>query len=399
MISKEEALKNLKNSKWIFDEEVQKIFKLLDGENNSTMAVGGFVRDSLLGIENKKKDIDFATILLPEQVIERAKAANIAYYPIGIEHGTITLRIGERTFEITTLRQDIETDGRHAKVKFGTDWGMDAKRRDFYINALYVNMRGELFDPIGGLEDCLKKRVRFIGNADNRINEDRLRVYRFFRFSASHGEQKFDEEGLIACQRAADKLGNISRERIGAEMMNMLKLKKIALTLNTMKNINIIPFDEAIIYQLEKFEQICLDENIKRDIARLAIIIHQFSAKKLQNMWRLANWQIRGAQQCLKGAETLTINNIAEVAYRYADYINMIPFIAGAIFDWDREKVKRISNELGQIKVKKFPIDGRILLEVGVSEGVELGKILARLEKDWIESGFNLSKEELLSKI
>ena len=140
----------------------------------------------------------------------------------------MTLRVGDLVAEVTTLREDVETDGRHAVVKFGTDWVRDAERRDFTLNALYVGMDGELFDPLGGADDCLAGIVRFIGDADQRIAEDRLRVYRFFRFSASHGQEQFDAEGLAAAVRAAGTLGELSAERVGAEMMRMLALPKVA---------------------------------------------------------------------------------------------------------------------------------------------------------------------------
>ena len=139
--------------------------------------------------------------------MSRASKAGLGAYPTGIEHGTVTLKSGSLVAEVTTLREDIETDGRRAVVKFGTDWTRDAERRDFTMNALYANADGELFDPLSGLADCLAGRVRFIGDPDMRIEEDRLRVYRFYRFSASHGGQKLDRDGHAACKRAVALLG------------------------------------------------------------------------------------------------------------------------------------------------------------------------------------------------
>src|SRR5690606_662941 len=149
---------------------------------------------------------------LPEDVTARAAASGVDAYPTGIEHGTVTLRLGTLTAEVTTPREDVETDGRRAVVRFGTDWVRDAERRDFTLNALYAEMDGTLFDPLGGVDDCLAGRVRFIGAPERRIAEDRLRVYRFFRFSASHGGEKFDPVGLAACRAAAGSLGALSAE-------------------------------------------------------------------------------------------------------------------------------------------------------------------------------------------
>ena len=201
----------ISDAEWLSRPAVQAIFAALDGPDGRTRAVGGVVRDSLIGRIREHADIDMATEFLPVTVMQRAKAAGIAAYPTGIEHGTVTLRLDETTVEVTTLRQDVVTDGRHAQVQFGTDWVADAERRDFTLNALYCDADGRLFDPLGGAGDLLNGRVRFIGDAARRIAEDGLRVYRFFRFSASHGGEQFDAEGLAACRDAADDLEHISR--------------------------------------------------------------------------------------------------------------------------------------------------------------------------------------------
>ncbi|MEQ1771499.1 MAG: CCA tRNA nucleotidyltransferase, partial [Devosia sp.] len=228
------ALQRLKDADWLRDAETRGLFALLDGAQGRTRAVGGAVRDTLTDRQRERADLDFATELLPEEVMARAKAAGIAAYPTGIEHGTVTLRGEHLVAEVTTLREDVDTDGRHAVVKFGTDWTRDAQRRDFTLNALYVGADGELFDPLGGAEDCLAGRVRFIGNAAERIREDRLRVYRFFRFSASHGNEHFDEVGLTAVTRAAGDLDELSAERVGFEMRRMLSLPRVSKTLRAM---------------------------------------------------------------------------------------------------------------------------------------------------------------------
>ncbi|MCF6343525.1 MAG: hypothetical protein L3J15_02450 [Devosiaceae bacterium] len=396
MIAKERALENLKNTAWLQDEATQEIFHLLDSEQGRTKAVGGIVRDSLIGRNGAKTDIDFATEFLPQEVIERAKKANIAYYPTGIEHGTITLRIGKKTFEITTLRQDIETDGRHAKVQFGTDWLADARRRDFTINALYVDYNGELFDPLSGLKDCLAGKVIFIGNADDRIKEDRLRVFRFFRFSASHAMQKLDEVGLAACKRAANDLGNISAERVGAEMERMLSLKYIAKSLTLMSEIGVLSLNASVLEQLFLYEDFIDNPAFE---ARLAIILGQYEKAKLQKLWRLSNVQIKGAVNLLNGAKLLHENKINEVAYHYKDIIVDIVPLAGAIYHWEHKKLLETSRRLSAIKVPPFPISGKTLIDAGIEPSPKFGEIISRLESEWIESDFKLSKSDLLSKL
>ena len=190
------------------------VFDALDGEGRATRIVGGAVRDALLGRD--VTDADLATVLLPADVIARAEAAGLKTVPTGIEHGTVTVVSGGRPFEVTTLRRDIETDGRHAVVRYSTDWKEDASRRDFTMNALYCDMSGEVFDPLGGLADLRASRVRFIGRAEDRIREDYLRILRFFRFFAWYGEGRPDPDGLRACARLKSGLCDpLRRARLG----------------------------------------------------------------------------------------------------------------------------------------------------------------------------------------
>ena len=185
--------------------------------------VGGAVRDTLLGLE--VKDIDLATALVPEEVIARLAKAGIRTVPTGIAHGTVTALLSEGPVEITTLRHDVSTDGRRATIAFADDWREDAARRDFTINALYADPdTGEIADFFGGLDDLAARRVRFIGDARQRIREDHLRILRYFRFQARFGSQPADAEAEAACAELAAMLKGLSRERIGMEMMNLLAL-------------------------------------------------------------------------------------------------------------------------------------------------------------------------------
>jgi poly(A) polymerase len=165
--------------------------------------------------------------LTPDVVIERAKAAGIKAVPTGVEHGTVTLVIDRKPFEVTTLRADVETDGRRAKVAFSTDWQTDAERRDLTINALYVDERGDVVDLVGGLADLEKRNIRFIGDAAIRISEDYLRVLRFFRFFAYYGSGRPDADGLRACAAARSKLQTLSAERVWSEMRKLAVCRAI----------------------------------------------------------------------------------------------------------------------------------------------------------------------------
>src|SRR5947208_8276845 len=210
----------LDDALWLRSGPTARVLELLSGNGEEARVVGGAVRNALLKIP--VGDIDIATTALPDEVIRRAKAAGIKSVPTGIDHGTVTLVVNGRPFEVTTLRQDIETFGRKAKVAFGRDWIGDAQRRDFTINGLSVDADGVVHDHVGGLEDILAKRVRFIGDPDRRIAEDYLRILRFFRIHAAFGAGEPDRAGYLACIRGRAGLAGLSAERIRLEMRKLL---------------------------------------------------------------------------------------------------------------------------------------------------------------------------------
>ena len=197
-----------------------RVLALLNGDGEEARVVGGAVRNALLKIPIG--DIDIATTALPDEVIRRAKAAGIKSVPTGIEHGTVTLVVEAQPFEVTTLREDTETFGRKAKVAFGRDWVRDAERRDFTINGLSVDADGVVHDHVGGLADIAARRVRFIGDADQRIAEDYLRILRFFRMHAAYGAGEPDRAGYLACIGGRAGLASLSAERVRMEMLKLL---------------------------------------------------------------------------------------------------------------------------------------------------------------------------------
>src|SRR5215475_7124711 len=205
---------------WLSSGPTSRVLELLNGGGEEARVVGGAVRNALLDIPIV--DVDVATTALPEEVVRRAKEAGIKSVPTGIEHGTVTLVVDGQPFEITTLREDTETFGRKAKVSFGRDWVGDARRRDFTINALSVGADGVVHDYVGGLEDIAARRVRFIGEAKARIEEDYLRILRFFRFHAAFGAGEIDREGYLACISARAGLSMLSAERMRMEVLKLL---------------------------------------------------------------------------------------------------------------------------------------------------------------------------------
>lgn len=396
MISRGQLQKRLKGADWLARPEVQRVFALLDGDLGRTRAVGGIVRDTLLGIARLNAEVDFASELRPDEVMARAAEAGIAAIPTGIAHGTVTLRIGDLIAEVTTLRQDVETDGRHAMVSFGTDWRADAERRDFTINAFYADRHGELFDPLDGVGDLLPPKVRFIGDPDQRIAEDRLRVYRFFRFSASHAGERFDAAGLLAVRRAAGTLGQLSAERVGGELRRMLSLPRIVTTLRTMRDCGILALAPETIDRLQAYGGQANHPNFS---ARLALLValerHDFQAA-----WRLSNDEMGRARDLLAAAALLGEFRVHEAVYRFApELMADAADVAAVLAGWTQAGRSAVLDQLAQVRRQPFPLRGADLLAAGFEPGPQLGRELARLERRWIDSGFALGREELLAMV
>src|SRR3954464_15207554 len=205
---------------WLTSGPAGRVLALLNGNGEEARVIGGAVRNALLKIP--VADIDIATTALPDEVIRRAEAAGIKSVPTGIDHGTVTLVVNRQPFEVTTLREDTETFGRKAKVAFGRDWVGDAQRRDFTINGLSVDAEGVVHDHVGGLDDIAAKRVRFIGDPNQRIAEDYLRILRFFRIHAAFGAGEPDRAGYLACIRARAGIASLSAERVRMEMLKLM---------------------------------------------------------------------------------------------------------------------------------------------------------------------------------
>jgi poly(A) polymerase len=226
------------NGAWLDAKPLRKIFAAFDAANTEARIVGGAVRNAL--IDRPVKEIDLATPAAPDAVIRLANRAGLNAHPTGIDHGTVTVVSDGVGFEVTTLRRDVETDGRHAVVAFTTSWEEDAKRRDFTINALYCDASGTVYDPIGGLADLSKRRVRFIGDAETRIREDYLRILRFFRFSAEYANGQLDAAGLTAAIALKRGLTRLAAERLRSEILKLLAAPHAAEVVRPMQQCGIL---------------------------------------------------------------------------------------------------------------------------------------------------------------
>jgi poly(A) polymerase len=225
---------------WLTHAGTQGLCAALEDAGFKALFVGGCVRNALLGVP--VADVDLSTDATPETVTNVAEAAGFKVVPTGIDHGTVTVIAGGVPHEVTTFRRDVETDGRRAVVAFSTHIEDDANRRDLTMNALYADRHGNVIDPLGGLPDLLARRVRFVGDAETRIREDYLRILRFFRFHAVHGDpdQGIDPEGLAACAAFSAGLETISRERIGAEMRKLLAARNPAPSIAAMTHAGVL---------------------------------------------------------------------------------------------------------------------------------------------------------------
>jgi poly(A) polymerase len=342
--------------------------------------VGGAVRDTLLDIA--VRDVDIATPLLPEAVIARLKSAHIRSIPTGIDHGTVTAALPLGPVEITTLRHDVSTDGRRATVAFATDWREDAARRDFTINALYADpASGEIFDYFYGLDDLAARRVRFIGDARQRIREDHLRILRYFRFQARFGSQPADSESESACKELAATLKGLSRERIGMETMNLLALPDPAPTVARMADLGVLAVilpegDPARLAALVAEEQ---RQGIAPDpLRRLAALLPPDPplAEQVAARFRLSNLQ----KKRLARAATREGSAVSPRALAYR---------LGREEALDRLLIEgREANALDGWTIPELPLKGGEIVARGVTAGPEVARILRTVEARWVEEGF-----------
>lgn len=345
--------------------------------------VGGVVRDSLLGLPIA--DVDCATRHRPEVVIDRCRAAGIRTVPTGIDHGTVTALMEQGPVEVTTLRRDVSTDGRRATVAFASAWEEDAARRDFTINALYVHpLTLEISDYFGGLDDLKQRRVRFIGDARQRIREDHLRILRFFRFQARFGDTP-DDQALAACAELAPTLKGLSRERVGMELMGILALPDPgpALTLMDETGVLAVVLPEAHERELALLARLVAHETAQAvppdPLRRLAALIPAIPAlaETVAARLRLSKAQ---RTRIVCAAERKSDDSTAPRALAYREGMDCARdrlLLAGAdlepLADWD---------------IPQFPLKGGEIVKRGIAAGPEVARIMQTIEKRWINEGF-----------
>lgn len=374
---------------WLSSQGTQAVFTALQARGNSAFAVGGCVRNALMGVP--VTDVDIATEAMPETVQALAQDAGLKSVPTGIDHGTITVVSAGFGYEITTFRADTETDGRHAVVRFSTDMAEDAARRDFTMNALYADASGQVIDPLGGLPDLEARHVRFIGNAQDRIAEDYLRILRFFRFSAWYGDPDlgFDPDALAAIAVSLDGLRGLSRERIGAELIKLLSAHEPAPAVGSMAQSGVLdavlPGSQmsglAPLVHLE--QSVGLAPDPLRRLAALAVFDGTELRLSKKDQRRLGQYQ-----SLISTSETAS-----ELGYRYGpDIAQDVLLLRAVLLEMPLDPEAMRAAEVGSSQ--KCPVKPRDLMPA--YSGAALGEKLREVEDKWIASGFTLSKTDLL---
>jgi poly(A) polymerase len=389
---------------WLTGGALGKLMAVLDGEGEEARVVGGAVRNVLIG--QAPSEVDVATTALPPEVVRRAEAAGFKAVPTGIEHGTITVVVDHQPFEVTTLREDVETFGRHAVVRFGRDWRADAARRDFTINALSLSRDGVVHDYVGGLADLAVRRVRFIGQASARIAEDYLRILRFFRFHAAYGVGLPDPEGLRACVAARDWLERLSRERVRMEMSKLLVAIHAVPTLAVMAESGLLdPVLGGVPYlagmgNMTKVEAACgLAPDPVRRLAALGVMVVE-DAECLWQRLRLSNAEHERLAAMADGWWRVTADEAAARVLLYR--LGPEYYVDRVLLAWARSDASatdpawRATATLAERWVAPvFPIKAVDLMARGIAKGPRLGAALAAAEAAWIAQGFPHDKAAL----
>lgn len=403
-------LLSLAGADWLQAPGVRRVFAALAVGGDEVRVVGGAVRNTLLGLP--VGDIDFATTATPELVAARAKAAGIKVVPTGADHGTLTLVSGGAGYEVTTLREDVLTDGRRAVVRFGRDWEADARRRDFTMNALSVEADGSLRDPVGGLADIAAGHVRFIGEAATRIAEDRLRILRFFRFHAQYGKGGLDPAGLSAAIRARDGLRQLSAERIGQEMRRLVLAPRAAETVAVMQESGILGVILGGVGYLGAFARLVRFEAAARAAPSVALRLAALGCRveedveRLTARFRLANAErgrMTAAVAAARGFAVLPEPRVARaLLYRlgrevFRDGVALaVAWGDGPADTADRVDLHHLPERW---EAPRFPLSGRDVIQAGAANGPAIGAVLRGLEAWWIENDFAPDEAALRARL
>ena len=397
---------------WLRAPTLARLFAAIERDGDTCWVVGGAVRNALLGLT--VADVDVATTALPDAVMSRAAAAGLKPVPTGIDHGTVTVVVEGHPYEVTTLRQDVETHGRHATVVFGRDWSADAHRRDFTMNALYASLDGVVHDFVDGVADCMAGRVRFIGDPAARIAEDHLRILRFFRFHAAYGRGGLDPGGLHAAIVGRAGLDRLSAERIGQEMAKLVVAVGAPATVAVLSDCGLLQRVTGRAGRLSTFARLhalaAADGRPLRKPVDAPLFLAALTAWTegdavgLGARLRLSNRATERMAMAVRLARAVPADLDERGARRLLQ-------ASGAEAHRDALLLARAEGRLAADRfatafalpehwpVPRLPIGGRDLVRLGLTGGPKVGRLLAQVEAKWIASDFAASREELLAEV
>ena len=405
---------------WMSAPETKAVVAALGAQGTSVRFVGGCVRDAVIG--RSADDIDIATPDSPSVVVELLGSAGIAFHPTGVEHGTVTAIVGGRKFQITSLRMDVETNGRHAKVLFTRDWALDARRRDFTINALFSALDGTVYDPFGGVGDLRAGRVRFVGNPIDRMNEDVLRMLRFFRFFAHYGRPPADMKALIACRSMVGSLPSLSRERIRDEFLKLLCARDPASTLSLMRKYRILDHVLPEATRLDRLRALSVIGTEYQErfrigpdpIRRLGAVVDADAkgAASIGKSLRLPKLDTQRLARMLTPAHTIAEDSDKKAQRQCLYLLGKETFIDVVCLTWAEQLSDRYQRWEGLAKhfrpmlayakdwvAPKLPVDGNDAIAAGVTEGPEVAKVLKKVERWWLAGDFQAGRDAALEKL
>ncbi|MBY7649331.1 MAG: CCA tRNA nucleotidyltransferase [Candidatus Liberibacter europaeus] len=403
---------SIAHCKWFCDPDFSRIMYLLNQGGDTSCIVGGAIRDSLMNID--VRDVDIATTILPNIVMKIFSQTCYKVVPTGIAHGTVKVVLRDKSFDITTLRSDFITDGRHAKVVFTRDWYADSIRRDFTINALYADQKGNIIDYVGGLNDIMNRQVKFIGDARSRIREDYLRILRFFRFFAHYGKESIDLDGLEAVVHTKEGLKILSVERIWSEIMKLLEAKNPICAVMHMRDSGVLQeiFPNIYGFSIDRLSLIIAGEkNFGWQIDPLIRFIALISLRDKQSI--LSMLKKLSCSRKIKYffasylkfniCENISKKEIDKLLYIYGKdvLISKLKIFLSLNYrkldDKYTYNITKIIDDIPSWRKPVFPLTGDDILKLGITPGKQVGDILSYCKKEWINSSFQLSYKSLLN--
>ena len=390
---------------WMTAPQTRKVLKALKPGEAPARFVGGAVRDALLG--RPVSDVDIATPLPPEAVLALLTKARIKAVPTGIEHGTVTAVVPPKHFEITTLRRDVETFGRHARVAFTDDWRADAERRDFTMNALFLDADGTIHDYVGGLDDVAARRVRFVGDPETRIREDVLRLLRFYRFHAQIERGAADEAARAACRALASLLPTLSAERVAAELLKLLAAADPLPTLVLMAVDEVLPVLLPEATRPDRLAALIAIDPWNDPLRRLAALIEVdgAGAAALAERLKFSNEDRDRLAAMAAPAWAVDLDGDAPAQRRALHhlgperYADLLLLKAAATGPQTLKRARALLAAAKKIELPEFPLKGRDVTALGIKPGPRIGELLAELERWWEAGDFRAPRKACLAEL